>query len=153
MSWRPRPRASNVGAVLDFLPMPGVIFILEDDEAVRDSLRLLLESRAYEVRAFATGEDFLARAELAAGDCVVLDYDLPGVDGVAVLARLRERGFAKPVVFVSGRADGDVRAAAARLDARAFFDKPVPSEALLAALAEAVGERPRPRTGPRPPVQ
>ncbi len=117
--------------------MQSLIQIVEDDEAIRDSLKLLLEARGYSVETFGSGADFFGNGDPARSKCVILDVNLPGESGFDVLARLRKQGLSTPAIFVSGRATPATRAQAARAQAVAFFDKPVPPAELLGAIAKA----------------
>lgn len=114
-----------------------MIHIVEDDPAVRDSLKLLLEMRGHEVEAFACGADLLACGDAKHCDCMILDVDLPGDDGFEILAKLRERGVETPVIFVSGKSGHAIRAQARRANAAGFFEKPVKPDELFAAIDRA----------------
>jgi FixJ family two-component response regulator len=114
-----------------------LIQIVEDDDAIRDSLKLLLEARGYNVETYGSGTEFFDDGDPARCKCLILDVNLPGETGFEVLARLRKRGLETPAIFVSGRATAAVRAQAMRAQAAAFFDKPVPPTELLAAIAKA----------------
>lgn len=117
--------------------MSALIHIVEDDIAIRESLKLLLETRGYKVETFHSGSDLFERADGALCACVILDVNLPGDSGFDVLAEMRKRGLATPAIFMSGRADATMRARAERAQAVAFLDKPVPPRQLLDAIARA----------------
>ena len=119
-------------------PVSVLIHIVEDDQAIRESLKLLLETRGYEVDAFESGEELLARGDNARCTCVVLDVNLPGANGFEVLTKLRQRGVNTPAIFMSGRADPSMQVQADRANAIAFFAKPVRPSALLSAIARAM---------------
>ena len=119
--------------------MATLIHIVEDDEAIRDSLKLLLETRGYKVEAFGSGAEFFSDGDPVLCQCLILDVNLPGESGFEVLDRLRQNGFTTPAIFVSGRATPATRAQATRARAIAFFDKPVPPAELLGAIAKATG--------------
>jgi FixJ family two-component response regulator len=114
-----------------------LIHIVEDDSAIRESLTLLLETRGYEVDAFANGAELLARGDNARCACLILDVNLPGDDGFGVLAKLRAAGFDTPAIFMSGRASLQMRDKAQAAHALAFFAKPVAPADLLSAIARA----------------
>jgi two-component system response regulator FixJ len=114
-----------------------VIHIIEDDVALRESLKLLLETHGYTVEAFESGADLFRRLDGGPCDCVILDINLPGDDGFGVLAEMRRQGLLTPAIFMSGRATPTMRARAAQAKAVAFFDKPVPPTQLLDAVARA----------------
>jgi FixJ family two-component response regulator len=116
-----------------------LIHIVEDDLAIRESLKLLLETRGYKVDAFESGEELLARGDNTKCGCVVLDVNLPGASGFEVLAQLRQQGVTTPAIFMSGRADPSMMTQAERAQAVAFFAKPVAPSALLSAIARATG--------------
>lgn len=113
----------------------GTICIIEDDAAVRESLRMMLELHGYRVEAFEDGGQFLARRHFDNVLCLILDLNLPGEHGLKILARLRAAAVATPTFIVTGRADAGIRKEAARLEARALFEKPLPGPDLLAAIA------------------
>lgn len=115
------------------------IYIVEDDDAVRDSFQAALSVYGYPVAGFASGEAFLAGADLSGAGCVVLDVNLPGMSGLEVLARIRGAGSLVLVVMVSGRATPEMKTQARRLGARSFFEKPTDIDELLAAI-EAIDE-------------
>ncbi|CAH1659809.1 Response regulator receiver domain-containing protein [Chelatococcus asaccharovorans] len=110
------------------------ILIVEDDKAVRDSLRMVLEIYGYAVEVFASGEALLTYKGLGGSRCVILDVNLPGASGLETLARMHSEKIAVPAIVVSGRANRDARAQAEKLKALAFFDKPIDIDALLSTL-------------------
>lgn len=119
--------------------VPALIHIVEDDAAIRESLKLLLETRGYEVEAFSSGDDLFARGNLRRCNCVILDINLPGRNGFEVVADLRKQGVTTPAIFMSGRANAAMRAQAQSAQAVAFFDKPVRPAELLSSVARATG--------------
>ena len=114
-----------------------LIHIVEDDEAIADSLKLLLTIQGYRVQTFASGAEFFQNAASGRCDCLILDVNLPGENGFEVLARLRKAGSTTPAIFVSGRPSHSTRAQSDAAQAVAYFDKPVPTAELLAAVAKA----------------
>lgn len=119
------------------MPVKSLIHIVEDDPAIRDSLKLLLEMRGHKVEVFACGADLLGCGDTKRCDCVILDVNLPGDDGFEVLAKLRQRGVEAPAIFMSGRGTDAIRARAARANAVAFFEKPVQPNELFKAIDRA----------------
>jgi RNA polymerase sigma factor (sigma-70 family) len=130
---------------------PPTVFIVDDDDAVRDSLELLLGLRGYSTRSFGCGEDFLTAIDRRVGGCILLDLRLPGIDGLAVQAELSTRGVALPIIMLT--AHGDVASARAALKAGAFdfLEKPIDDAALNTAIdaALAVEREARDRAGRR----
>lgn len=116
-----------------------MIYIVDDDEAVRDSLRLLLSALGFAVEDFCCGAAFFERGTPEMGKCLILDVNLPGASGLDILARLRAEGSALPVVMVSGAGDAGARRRAFELGAAAFLDKPVAFDLLRRTLAAALG--------------
>ena len=124
----PRKSATEIAAL-----KPSVL-IVEDNKAARESLRMVLETYGYEIEEFAAGEELIARGAMDNSACVILDVNLPGASGLETLARLRAMGISVPAVIVSGRATNEMRVQAARLNAVAFFEKPIDIDALAVAL-------------------
>lgn len=115
-----------------------MIFIIDDDEATRDSLRLLLECEGLPARDFASVGSFLERHRPAAGDCLILDVNLPGIGGLDLLEALRRNRNPVPAVVITGRPTPTNRRRAEALGAVAMLEKPYAAEALLAAVGQAI---------------
>jgi two-component system response regulator FixJ len=118
-----------------------MIYIVDDDDAVRDSLRLLLIAMGFTVADFACGAAFFARPAPDHGKCLILDVNLPGASGLEILAQLRAEGSELPVVMVSGCGDPATKRRALALGAAAFLDKPVAFDLLRSTLAAALAPR------------
>ena len=118
-----------------------VVYIVDDDESVRNGLSRLMRSAGLEPRAYALPSQFLdeVRAEPAA--CVLLDITMPGTTGLEVQARLGEKGINLPVIAVSARDDDETRARARALGAQFFLRKPVDDRALLDAIDWVTGSK------------
>lgn len=115
-----------------------LVFIVEDDDAVRASLAALLEAAKYRTVAFETGTAFLDFPHPEAGACVVLDVKMPGVDGLEVQRRLNEHSVNLPVVIVTGHGDVSMAVRAMQAGAVDFIEKPIKRARLLTAVARAV---------------
>ena len=118
--------------------MSHTVYIVDDDEAVRDSLRSVLESQLYEVADFPSGAVFLQEYVGRSPACIILDVNLPEIDGIEVLNRLRYRGDSTPVIVISGRPDARMRERAAEAGAAAFLEKPFAGTELLLVVEQAV---------------
>lgn len=120
------------------------ICIVDDDEAARSSLRMLLESADFFVREYATGIAFLAD-DVFGASCLVADVHMPEMDGLALQREVSRRRNDLPVVMVSGKGEVDVAVRAMKAGAVDFIEKPFNTEALLASIHRAlsIGERVR----------
>ena len=116
------------------------IHIVDDDDAVRDSLRALLESYDFLVTDHASGDDFLRKFSGLALGCVLLDIHMPGISGLELLRILRSRGVQIPVIAISGQADSELRADFTQNGALAVFDKPVNEDELIGAIEAAFAD-------------
>lgn len=113
------------------------ILIVDDDAALRSALTFSLELEGFAVEAFESGEALAAREPLAGPGCLVLDYHLPGMDGLALLALLRGRGVALPALIITSLPSRSLAASAAAAGA-AIVEKPLLCDALAAAIRAAV---------------
>ncbi len=93
-------------------PSEPVVLVVDDDDAVRDSLRMLLESHGLTVEAFATGAEFLKTNLSRRGGCVVLDIRLPDMSGLDLQQRLAIEGVEMPVILITGHGDSPMGVAA-----------------------------------------
>ena len=114
------------------------VFIVDDDEAVRDSLSLLLELKGHRTETFASAEDFLAAWRPECGGCLVLDIRMPGMNGLALQKRLTEMGIRLPVILVTAHGDIAATRDAFKAGAVDFIEKPIDDQALLAAVRTAL---------------
>lgn len=118
--------------------MMPTVCVVDDDAALRDSLRRLLATENLPVRTYACAEDYLAADPCRAPGCLVLDMHMPGMGGMALLERLAGEGGAPPVVVVTGRADVRMAVRALKLGALEFIEKPYDDEELLACVRTAL---------------
>lgn len=118
--------------------MTGVVYIVDDDDAVRDSLDVLLRMRGYRTRTHASGTAFLDDVDADVPGCIILDLRMPEPGGLEVLHRLRERGMALPIVVLTAHGDAASARAAFKGGAFEFLEKPVDDAALVAAIEAAM---------------
>ena len=128
----------------------GTVHIVDDDEAVRDSLQALLESKKYAARTYASAEAFLTAHSAAYEGCAIVDVRMPGMDGITLLNRLRERGTALPVIVVTGHGDIPLAVQAMKAGASDFVEKPYSNETILDAVRRALATAPAEVTGASP---
>jgi two-component system, LuxR family, response regulator FixJ len=113
------------------------VYIVDDDDAVRESLSFQLEALGYSVVAFASGVEFLDAAQTLAPGCVVLDVRMPEIDGPTVQQRLAERQLELPIVMITGHGDLPLAVRAMKAGAVDFIEKPFAEEMLIASIALA----------------
>ncbi|HMX67433.1 response regulator [Accumulibacter sp.] len=113
------------------------VFIVEDDQSVRDALGLLLGLQGLAVTLFADAESFLAARRADWYGCLLLDIRMPGMDGLSLQKRLAESGCLLPVIVMTGHGDVESARQAFRSDAVDFLEKPIDHDRLLAAITEA----------------
>ena len=114
-----------------------VVYIVDDDASIRDSLALMLGLGGYATRLFADAESFLVAFDPAWAGCVVADLRLPGMSGVELQARVRERGSAIPFVIITAHGDVPAARAAFRAQAVDFIEKPFEDAQLRSAIDTA----------------
>ena len=114
------------------------VTIVDDDNALRDSLGLLLRFRGYDVAEYGSGEDFLGDSNRVRPDCIILDLKMPGINGLDVLERWRSHDGTTPIIVVT--AFGDISSAKTALRAGAFdfLEKPIDAEEMVGLLEQAV---------------
>jgi len=116
----------------------GVVFIVDDDEAVRDSLEALLAAKGHAVEAYASGEAFLAAYKPEFCGCALVDLRMPGIDGLGVIERLKARGSTLPIVVVTGHGDVPLAVRAMKAGAIDFIEKPYNNRTILDAVRQAL---------------
>lgn len=115
-----------------------MIYVVDDDSAVRDSLSVLLESHGFNVSEHASGNAFLEAFRDGSPGCIVLDMNMPGLSGLQVLEALRGRRDSIPVIVITGRGDPVLRARLIEAGALVVFDKPVEADELVDAVETAL---------------
>lgn len=129
------------------LRIEGTIFVVDDDEPVRDSLALLLETVGLHVEAFASAEDVLARCQKTRPACVVTDVRMPGMDGLELQQRLSKLHADVPVIVITGHGDVPLAVQAMKAGAVDFIEKPFSDDVILASIESAAGRRHVRKTG------
>jgi FixJ family two-component response regulator len=114
------------------------ILIVDDDPAVRDALKFSLELEGFKVRTCRDGLELLAHQCLPKSDCIILDYKMPGLDGLNVLRQLAERKVKVPVILITGPVTENLRERAIRAGACLVLEKPLLDGALTDRIRELV---------------
>jgi len=117
--------------------MPQIV-VVDDDESVREALENLISSVGFEVKLFASAEDFLDSDSRMQTDCAILDVRLPGISGPELQQKLAADGQSIPVIIITAQGDDKTQDEALAAGAIAFLKKPVREEILLAALESAL---------------
>ncbi len=121
------------------LPEQSIVYVVDDDPALCRSLRFLLESVGWTVQLFASAAEFLPVARvLSRPCCLLLDIRMPGMSGLELQQVLHERGFAIPVLFMTGHADVSMAVQALKSGAFDFIEKPFNDQKMLDAVAAAL---------------
>ena len=118
------------------------VHIVDDDPAMRDSLRMLLEAASFSVRTFDSASALLAANPTGRG-CVLTDVRMPDIDGLALLRRLRDQGSRLPVIVMTGEGDIAIAVQAMKAGAVDFLEKPFDDEALFEAIRRALEQSER----------
>jgi two-component system, LuxR family, response regulator FixJ len=120
------------------MPPERSVYIVDDDEAVRDSLSVLLESRTYAVKSFGSAPEFLAAAPSLPVGCLIVDIRMPEMDGLELQQCLTRRGLSFPLIVITGHGDVPLAVRAMKAGAVDFIEKPFTSEAILNSLDMAL---------------
>jgi FixJ family two-component response regulator len=125
---------TDIVVMSDVLP---IVFVVDDDVSVRESLELLIQSAGWQAATFASGQDFLARPRSTVPCCLLLDVSLPGLNGLDVQRRLAERS-EMPIIFITGHGDVPMTVQAMKAGAVEFLTKPLREDVLLDAIRGAI---------------
>ena len=112
----------------------GLVYVVDDDEAVRDSLQWLLEGKDYRVRCFESAEAFLSRYDPREVACLVADIRMGGMTGMELQDRLLERHYPLPIVFITGHGDVPMAVQTMKKGALDFIQKPFNEQQLMALV-------------------
>jgi FixJ family two-component response regulator len=123
--------------VLAMSDVPPIIFVVDDDVSVRESLELLIKSAGWRPETFVSAQEFLSRPHRPAPCCLVLDVTLPGLSGLELQKQLAERTD-MPIVFITGHGDVPMTVQAMKAGAVEFLTKPFKDDALLDAIRSAI---------------
>jgi two-component system response regulator FixJ len=119
-------------------PTRGNVYVIDDDDAMRDSLDFLLGSADFHVRLFESAHHFLEALPSADFGCVVSDIRMPGIDGIELLKRLKAGRSALPIVIMTGHGDVPLAVEAMKLGAADFLEKPFEDDRLIGMIDAAL---------------
>jgi two-component system, LuxR family, response regulator FixJ len=119
-------------------PEPSIVHVIDDDEALRESLTFLLRTADLEAKSYASAAAFLDVLPLAGLSCIVTDIRMPGMSGLDLLRRLRELGSSIPVIVITGHADVPLAVEAMKFGAVDFLEKPFDDRILLESVRTAL---------------
>ena len=116
---------------MSLIPKKGTVYVVDDDEAVRDSLQWLLEGKDYRVRCFESAESFLSRYDAREVACLIADIRMGGMTGLEFQSRLIEVGSPLPIVFITGHGDVPMAVDSMKKGAMDFIQKPFKEDQLV----------------------
>ena len=125
---------------MTFTPKKGTVYVVDDDEAVRDSLQWLLEGKDYRVRCFESAEAFLSRLDAREVACLIADIRMGGMTGLELQDRLLERKSPLPIVFITGHGDVPMAVDAMKKGAVDFIQKPFKEDELLTLVVRMLDQ-------------
>src|SRR6202051_4237186 len=120
-----------------------VVHVIDDDEALRESLTFLLRTADLEVRSHSSAAAFLDALPTADLRCIITDVRMPGMSGIDLLRRLKELGVGAPVIVITGHGDVPLAVEAMKFGAFDFFEKPFDDEMLLKSVRSALRQQAR----------
>lgn len=116
----------------------GNVYVIDDDEAMRDSLNFLLDSSGYDVSLFEHAQSFLNTLSSLSFGCVVSDVRMPGIDGIELLKRLKVQNSSFPILIMTGHGDVPLAVEAMKLGAVDFLEKPFDDDRLISMIEAAL---------------
>ena len=120
------------------MPKIRVLSLVDDDASVRKATGRLIQSFGFTVEVFASGEEFLCFGSLRITSCLVLDVQMPGMNGLQLQSHLAAAGYRIPIIFITAYQDEEIRTQALEAGAVAFLTKPFGEEALLKGIRSAL---------------
>ena len=116
-----------------------IVFVVDDDVSVRESLEALIGTEGWRAECFASAQDFLARPPAQTPSCLILDVDLPDLNGLDLQKQIAGERLDMPIIFITGYGDIPMTVRAMKAGAVEFLSKPFAEDALLGAVRHAIG--------------
>ena len=129
---------TEIPEITDDIKAKCLIRTVDDDPAMREALEFMLTAEGWRVKTYENGRAFLTDDAPSTPGCAILDVRMPGMSGLELQQEMNVRGYALPIIFLTGNGDIDMAVSAMRDDAVDFVQKPVRQERLLKAIARAV---------------
>jgi len=120
-------------------PDSGTVLVVDDDAAVRSALKFALEVEGFNVQLYAGSEALLADTDLPERSCLVVDYRMPGIDGLELIEILRARHVTVPAILISGRISKQLRSRAEHSGVVRVLEKPLSDTALIEGIRAVLG--------------
>jgi two-component system response regulator FixJ len=117
---------------------PPIVFIVDDDEAIRDSMAAIVQSLGFDTQGFSSAEDFLSRGDTSRRGCLLLDVRMPGMSGLELHAQLVADGVVLPVIFISGHDDIANRNTETQSGVVAYLEKPCRPDVLASTIGKSI---------------
>ena len=125
---------------MSLIPKKGTVYVVDDDEGVRDSLQWLLEGKDYRVRCYDSAETFLSRYDPREVACLIVDIRMGGMTGLELQDRLLERKSPLPIVFITGHGDVPMAVNTMKKGAMDFIQKPFQEDALVSLVERMIDQ-------------
>lgn len=119
-------------------PILPIVFVVDDDVSVRESLELLIRCAGWQAETFASAQEFLSRSRVLVPSCLVLDVSLPDLNGLELQKRVVEERADMPIIFITGHGDVPMTVQAMKAGAVEFLTKPFGDDVLLSAIRNAI---------------
>lgn len=123
------------------MPNDGIVHVIDDDDAMRDSLAFLFKSAKVPAETYESADAFMSKLPQLNGGCVVTDVRMPGMSGLDLLKRLRELKIGVPVIVITGHGDVPLAVEAMKYGASDFLEKPFDDDLLLGAVRSALSQQ------------
>ena len=119
-------------------PVLPIVFVVDDDVSVRESLELLIQNEGWQAETFRSAQEFLKRPRAQVPSCLVLDFSLPGLSGLDLQKRVAVERTDMPIIFITGHGDVPMSVQAMKAGAVEFLTKPFSDHVLLSAIRQAI---------------